>query len=73
MVLGGLQPKQLRYFGVDLTGVQLRATDVDWSHGAGEPVSGRAQDLLLLVCGRPLPAGRLTGATAGRLAAGPVG
>ena len=73
MVLGGLQPKQLRYFGVDLTGIELRATDVDWSYGAGEPVSGRAQDLLLLVCGRSLPAGRLTGAAAGRFAAGPVG
>jgi uncharacterized protein (TIGR03083 family) len=73
MVLGGLQPKQLRYFGVDLTGIELRATDVDWSYGAGEPVSGRAQDLLLLVCGRSVPAGRLTGAAAGRFAAGPVG
>lgn len=73
MVLGGLQPKQLAYFGVDLTGVELRATDADWSYGAGEPVTGRAQDLLLLACGRRLPAGRLTGAAAGRFATGPVG
>ena len=72
VVLGGLQPKQLTYFGVDLTGVQLRATDVDWTHGAGEPVCGRAQDLLLLACGRAVPAGRLTGAAAGRFAAGPA-
>ena len=66
LVLGGLQPRQLRYFGVDLTGIELRATDVDWRYGSGEPVSGRAQDLLLLVCGRPVPAGRLSGPAAGR-------
>ncbi len=70
MVLGGLQPRQLRYFHVDLSGIELRATDVDWTYGAGEPVSGRAQDLLLLVCGRRVPAGRLTGAAAGRFAGG---
>jgi uncharacterized protein (TIGR03083 family) len=68
MVLGGLQPRQLRYFHVDLSGIELRATDVDWTYGAGEPVSGRAQDLLLLVCGRRVPAGRLAGAAAGRFA-----
>ncbi len=67
MVLGGLQPKQLRYFGVDLAGVELRATDVDWSYGAGDAVRGRAQDLLLLVCGRQVPAGRLTGTAARRV------
>ncbi|MFW3170836.1 maleylpyruvate isomerase family mycothiol-dependent enzyme [Geodermatophilus sp. CPCC 206100] len=65
-VLGGLQPKQLRYFGVDLDGVQLRATDADWTYGTGEPLSGRARDLLLLVCGRQVPAGRLTGPAAPR-------
>jgi uncharacterized protein (TIGR03083 family) len=66
MVLAGLRPKNLAYFDVDLTGVQLQATDVDWSHGTGEPVRGRAQDLLLAICGRPVPAGRLQGAAAGR-------
>jgi uncharacterized protein (TIGR03083 family) len=65
-VLGGLQPKQVRYFGVDLDGVQLRATDADWTYGAGAPLQGRARDLLLLVCGRPVPAGRLTGPAAPR-------
>ncbi|WP_369258213.1 maleylpyruvate isomerase family mycothiol-dependent enzyme [Geodermatophilus amargosae] len=70
LVLSGLRPKQLRFFGVDLTGVRLRATDADWSHGEGEVVEGRAQDLLLAVCGRPQPAGRLHGAAADRLAAG---
>jgi hypothetical protein len=54
------------FFGTDLTGVELRATDADWSHGAGVPVLGRAQDLLLAVCGRRLPAGRLQGDAADR-------
>jgi uncharacterized protein (TIGR03083 family) len=73
LVLSGLRPKQLRLFGVDLTGVRLRATDADWSYGDGEVVEGRAQDLLVAVCGRRQPAGRLTGPAAGRLAAGSPG
>ena len=35
---------------------ELRATDLDWSYGAGEPLTGTAQDLLLVLCGRRLPA-----------------
>jgi uncharacterized protein (TIGR03083 family) len=66
LVLGSLKPAQLKFFGVDLTGVQLRATDLDWSYGSGDPVRGRAQDLLLLACGRRLPPGRLQGAAADR-------
>lgn len=54
--------KAVRYFGVDLTGIQLRADDIDWTYGSGEPLYGNAQDLLLVVCGRKLPAGRLSGA-----------
>ncbi|WP_448642640.1 maleylpyruvate isomerase family mycothiol-dependent enzyme [Geodermatophilus sp. URMC 63] len=73
LVLSGLRPKQLRLFGVDLTGVRLQATDADWSYGDGEVVEGRAQDLLVAVCGRRQPAGRLTGPAAGRLAAGSPG
>ena len=70
LVLSRLRPEQLRLFGVDLTGVRLQATDADWSSGSGDVVEGRAQDLLLAVCGRRQPAGRLTGAAADRLAAG---
>jgi len=65
-VLGGFSPKQAKYFGVDVDGVQLVATDADWTFGAGEPVHGRARDLLLLVCGRPVTPGTLTGAGAAR-------
>ena len=50
--------------------MRLQATDADWSSGSGDVVEGRAQDLLLAVCGRRQPAGRLTGAAADRLAAG---
>jgi uncharacterized protein (TIGR03083 family) len=66
LVLDGLRPKNVAYFGTDLTGVSLRATDLDWSYGTGTPVSGAAQDLLLVICGRRLPAGRLEGDAAGR-------
>ena len=54
------------FFGVDLDGVELRADDVDWSHGSGTPLCGSAQDLLLVLCGRRLPAGRLRGEPAER-------
>ena len=66
LVLGSLKPSQLKFFGVDLTGVQLRADDLDWSYGTGEPVSGRAQDILLALCGRRLPPGQLQGSAANR-------
>ena len=66
IVLGSLSPKQVSYFGVDLNGVQLRANDLDWSYGSGEPLIGSVQDLLLLVCGRKLPPGLLHGEAAPR-------
>jgi uncharacterized protein (TIGR03083 family) len=66
MVLAGMRPKNLAFFGTDLTGVALEATDLDWSHGTGTPVRGLGQDLLLVACGRRLPPGRLEGAAAGR-------
>jgi uncharacterized protein (TIGR03083 family) len=53
-------------FGVDLDGVELRADDLVWSAGSGAPVTGPAQALALVACGRLLPAGRLGGAAAGR-------
>lgn len=60
IVLGGVKPGHLRYFGADLKGKRLEATDLDWTFGEGTPVRGEAQDLLLLVCGRRLPPGRLS-------------
>ena len=54
-------PKALGFFGVDLSGVELRATDTGWTFGSGRPVTGTAQDLALFLCGRKLPPGRLEG------------
>ncbi|MGW0247350.1 maleylpyruvate isomerase family mycothiol-dependent enzyme [Nocardia goodfellowii] len=59
-------PKSIEFFGVDLSGVQLRAEDMDWGYGSGTPLTGRAQDLLLVQCGRKLPPGHLRGADAAR-------
>jgi uncharacterized protein (TIGR03083 family) len=53
--------KSLKHFGVDLEGIELRADDIDWSFGTGTQLSGQAQDLALVLCGRKLPAGRLHG------------
>lgn len=60
-VLDGQTERSIRYFGVDLDGVELRADDLDWTYGSGTPLHGAAQDLLLVQCGRLLPAGRLRG------------
>jgi hypothetical protein len=40
-----------------------------WSYGSGTPLHGRAQDLLLLLCGRRVGAGRLEGPAAPRFTA----
>jgi len=66
MVLAGMRPKNIAFFGTDLAGIALQATDLDWSHGTGTPVRGLAQDLLLVLCGRRLPPGRLEGEAATR-------
>ena len=68
LILAGMQPKNVSYFGTDLTGVRLEAADLDWTYGTGEPLRGAAQDLLLVVSGRRLPAGLLDGPAAGRFA-----
>ena len=69
LVLGDLRTENLAFFGTDLTGVRLEATDLDWTYGTGTPVRGLAQDLLLTVCGRSLPPGRLEGDAAHRFTA----
>ena len=48
-------------FGFDLNGIQLRATDIEWSYGSGKTITGAAGDLAAFVCGRTLPAGRIDG------------
>ena len=49
------------HFGTDLAGRCLQATDLDWSYGSGPVLRGTAGDLALVLCGRALPPGRLTG------------
>ncbi|HEX8092658.1 maleylpyruvate isomerase family mycothiol-dependent enzyme [Jatrophihabitans sp.] len=69
-VLAGVtKPKSLKHFGAELDGIELRAEDLDWSFGSGTPVSGAAQDLALVICGRTLPAGRLRGGPSPRFTA----
>ncbi|GLW20613.1 hypothetical protein Mame01_06560 [Microbispora amethystogenes] len=63
---GALSPRARRYFGVDLDGIELRADDVDWSFGSGVPLTGAAQDLVLVLSGRRLPEGRLRGEPSAR-------
>ena len=62
IVLDGINARAVGYFGVDLNGVRLVADDLDWTYGDGVPLRGGAQDLLLVLCGRKLPAYRLDGA-----------
>lgn len=65
-LLDQVTPKSAKFFGADLTGLELRAEDVDWSFGAGTPLSGTGQDLLLVTFGRALPPGRLRGSDSER-------
>ena len=44
-----------------LTGLQFAADDVDWAHGAGPPVRGSAEALLLAVTGRATALDQLSG------------
>lgn len=54
-------PSAPNLFGTDLSGVELRADDLEWSRGDGLLVEGPAQALALVACGRLLPEGRLGG------------
>jgi uncharacterized protein (TIGR03083 family) len=63
-------PGGTNLFGVDLSGVELRADDIDWSCGSGAVLTGSAQALALVACGRLLPPGSLGGQAAGRFTRG---
>jgi len=70
IVFDAMRPRHAKYFGVDLTDVQLRATDLTWTYGTGTPLTGTAQDLLLVLSGRSLPPNHLSGRDADRFTAG---
>jgi uncharacterized protein (TIGR03083 family) len=59
-------PRSQKFFGTDLAGIALHAEDLDWSLGSGVPMSGQAQDLALVLCGRTLPPGHLRGEPSAR-------
>ncbi|MFI1620415.1 maleylpyruvate isomerase family mycothiol-dependent enzyme [Streptomyces lydicus] len=61
VLLDHVTARSARFFGADLAGIQLRATDLDWSFGTGTPLTGAGADLLLVAFGRKLPTGRLQG------------
>ncbi|WP_312846010.1 hypothetical protein [Streptomyces sp. WAC05374] len=65
VLLDGIRPSGLRFFGADISGVRLCAEDLDWPYG-GSPVYGAAQDLALLAFGCRLPNGRLRGEPSSR-------
>ncbi|MFI8939784.1 maleylpyruvate isomerase family mycothiol-dependent enzyme [Streptomyces syringium] len=69
ILLEGVDARTLTFFGADLDGVRLRADDLDWTFGTGTPLTGAAQDLLLLAYGRRLPPGHLRGERCDRFVA----
>jgi uncharacterized protein (TIGR03083 family) len=44
-----------------LSGLRFEADDIDWAHGSGPTVSGRAEALLLAITGRTTALGHLSG------------
>jgi uncharacterized protein (TIGR03083 family) len=53
LVLNGLTAGGVhRHFGVEVDGLRLHATDLDWSYGSGRSVDAPAQDIALMLCGR---------------------
>jgi uncharacterized protein (TIGR03083 family) len=40
------------HFGTELPAATLRATDIEWSFGEGPEITGRAEELVLRLCGR---------------------
>jgi uncharacterized protein (TIGR03083 family) len=57
-VLDQLAAANGAFFGIDLTGVRLEATDTDWSWGSGEAVRADSGPLVALLSGRTLPGNR---------------
>jgi uncharacterized protein (TIGR03083 family) len=62
-------PAARKHFGTEFSGIELRADDMEWTFGSGQPLAGAAQDLALVLCGRKLPPGRLAGEQTARYTA----
>ncbi|MBZ2195496.1 maleylpyruvate isomerase family mycothiol-dependent enzyme [Occultella gossypii] len=52
LVLDGLADTSPTMFGVEIDGLALSATDLDWRHGQGRPVERPAAELVLALAGR---------------------
>jgi uncharacterized protein (TIGR03083 family) len=51
----GAEAGHTTLFGFPLSGIRVRATDLDWSAGDGEELAGRSRDLLPLLANRLVP------------------
>ncbi len=66
-VLQSVAPRESpNLFGTDLAGIELQADDIAWSLGSGDLLTGPAQVLALVICGRRVRPGRLRGSPAAR-------
>jgi hypothetical protein len=62
VVLGSVtSARSLKFFNINVTGLEVCATDTDWTLGSGLSVVGDAADLVLTFCGRPAGLVGLTG------------
>jgi uncharacterized protein (TIGR03083 family) len=64
-----VQPKSTRFFGLDVDGLRIEVTDLEWASGEGSVVRADGRTVVLLLCGRPLAPGALSGEGAARLTA----
>lgn len=58
IILDDLAGGAAERFGVQLAGLQLVASDLDWQFGSGRTVTGSAAELISLACNRTLSDGR---------------
>ena len=61
IVLDSLASGGHSHFGIDAAGRRFEADNLDWSQGSGDPLRGRAADLVAALSGRTVPPQRLTG------------
>jgi uncharacterized protein (TIGR03083 family) len=59
-------PRSVEFFDLDLEGLALRASDIDWSYGEGRDVVGTAADLVIALARRKTRL-ELAGAGVGQL------
>lgn len=69
IVLASLTTRQsLKFFGIDMAGIRLTATDIGWAAGTGREVCATSDDLILVLGGRRSAVAGLSGDAARSLA-----